>query len=70
MQNFNKKWIQTGKSEGELGDDGSGDGKSDEEWPVTTEFPPEEYRPWIEFPHFLSLCVRIIALPLYCDVNW
>lgn len=56
-----KKWERTGKAEGELGDDGSGDGESDEERPVAVEFPLEENGPRIEFPH--SVCV--IAMRLF-----
>lgn len=43
--------VLTSETEGELGDDSSGDGKTNEEWPVTAPFTTEEDRPWIELPH-------------------
>lgn len=44
----------TGETEGEFGDDGAGDGESDEERPVAVPFTLEEDGPWIELPHFGS----------------
>lgn len=43
--------MLTSETEWELGDDGSCDGETNEEWPVTVPFTTEEDRPRIELPH-------------------
>lgn len=65
-----KNQIYTGEAERHLGDDGSGDGKADQERPVAIPFALEENRPWIEFPHFSLFSFAFFFLSLTLSQDW
>uniref|UniRef100_A0A7C8YY68 Uncharacterized protein n=1 Tax=Opuntia streptacantha TaxID=393608 RepID=A0A7C8YY68_OPUST len=56
-----------------FGDDGASDGESDEEWPITIPFSPEEHGPRIELPpsHFfvLAFSTRSLSLSLSLQLD-